>query len=169
MRFLLGHPVYKTYVRPHLEYCVQAWSPHIQKDKKCLEKVQRRATRMVKGFQKLPHETRLMKFTRSIRSFDEITRRFNRGIQDNYWKRSSKFFQLSDVTADSLGAGHPFKLFKSRCRATIRQNVFSLRVINEWNKLPQEVDAPSINAFKNRLDTAWIDIGKIWEFAADWL
>jgi len=53
--------IYKTYVRPHLEYCVQAWTPQLQKDKKCLEKVQRRATRMVKRFNKLPYETRLRK------------------------------------------------------------------------------------------------------------
>jgi len=31
--------IYKTYVRPHLEYCIQAWSPKLQKDKILLEKV----------------------------------------------------------------------------------------------------------------------------------
>ena len=41
--------IYKTYVRQYLEYCIQAWSPKLQKDKKLLEKVQRRAARMVKG------------------------------------------------------------------------------------------------------------------------
>jgi len=46
--------IYNTYVRPHLEYCEQAW-----KDKTCLEKVQRRATKMVEGLKKLPYETRL--------------------------------------------------------------------------------------------------------------
>jgi len=31
---------------------------------------------------------------------------------------------------------------------------------NEWNKLPQDVvDAPSVNAFKNRLDRHWHDMG----------
>ena len=49
--------IYNTYVRPHLEYCEQDWSPYLQKDKTCLEKVQRRATKMVKGLKKLPYET----------------------------------------------------------------------------------------------------------------
>ena len=38
--------LYKTLVRPHLEYCMSAWSPHYAKDKELLEKVQRRFTRM---------------------------------------------------------------------------------------------------------------------------
>jgi len=52
------------------------------------------------------------------------------------------------------------KLFKPRWSTTTRQNFFSRRVIDEWNKLPQEVvDAPTINAFKNRLDRRWRDMG----------
>ena len=36
--------LYETLVRPHVDYCVSAWSPHYQKDKKLLEKVQHRFT-----------------------------------------------------------------------------------------------------------------------------
>ena len=51
--------IYKAYIRSHLEYCVQVWSPHLVKDKDCLEQIQRRATKLVKGFRKLKYEDRL--------------------------------------------------------------------------------------------------------------
>ena len=51
--------IYKTYVRPHMEYCIQAWSPHLVKDIQVLESVQRIATRMVSKLKKLPYESRL--------------------------------------------------------------------------------------------------------------
>jgi len=39
--------LYKSLVRPHLEYCTAAWSPHYVKDKELLEHIQRRFTRMI--------------------------------------------------------------------------------------------------------------------------
>ena len=41
--------LYKQYVRPHLEFAVTAWSPWTEADKECLEKVQRRAVKMISG------------------------------------------------------------------------------------------------------------------------
>ena len=52
-------PLYKTIVRPHLEYCIQAWRPYRKKDIDILERVQRRATKVIKKFRNISYEMRL--------------------------------------------------------------------------------------------------------------
>ena len=51
--------LYKTLVRPHLEYCSTAWSPYYEKDKFLLERVQHRFTRKVPGLKLMSYESRL--------------------------------------------------------------------------------------------------------------
>ena len=116
---------------------------------------------MVKGLKKLPYETRLKRL-----GIYTLERRRLRGDLIETFKILTgkeridfkKFFELADAT--SWLRGHSLKLYKPKCHTTLRQNFFSIRVINEWNKLPQSViEAPSVNAFKNRLDKYWSDMG----------
>jgi len=69
---------------------------------------------------------------------------------------SAQFSEFTDTGHDLKG--HSLKLSLSRNRSRVRRMFFSQRVVADWNQLPQYVvDAPSTNAFKNRLDKHWRD------------
>jgi len=97
--------IYKTCVRPHMEYCIQAWSPHLVKDIQTLKSVQRTATRMVSMLKKLPYESRLHRLglttleRRRIRGDLIETFKILTGIEK---VDMGQFFELSD-TGYNLG------------------------------------------------------------------
>ena len=71
--------LYKSLVRPRLEYCTQAWSPYHKKDIVVLERVQKRATKMVYGYGDLNYKDRLSLL--ELPSLEERrVRGFDRGI-----------------------------------------------------------------------------------------
>jgi len=65
--------MYSTFIRPHLEYAIQVWSPYKRRDIGCLEKVQRRATKLVKGLKNCSYEVRLAKL--GLTTLEERRRR----------------------------------------------------------------------------------------------
>jgi hypothetical protein len=159
--------LYKSLVRPRLEYCVQAWSPHLRKDIDMIERVQRRATRLIEGW-----ATRLIEAgNKTYRVVDvsyedrleqtgliSLEKRRVRGDLIQVFKIMKGFDKLDyrtlfEVSTMKKTRGHSLKLVKKGSNGELRRQFFSQRVINSWNGLSQYViDAESVNCFKNRLD-----------------
>lgn len=148
--------LYKSIVRPHLEYAATIWSPMFKKDKVIIENVQRRATRLVKSIQHLSYPERL----RSL-GLPSLEYRRDRADLIQVYKilhdidkvDKDKLFTRSTYTSTR---GHSLKLFKKRFRLQIRANFFSNRVVENWNSLSEDiVNTPSLNAFKSRLNRFW--------------
>jgi hypothetical protein len=139
-------------IRPHLDYCIQAWRPHLKKDIDRLEKVQRRATKLVDGLSDVSYQSRLECLrlttlnTRFLRAdLIEVYKIFN-GLD---CIDSASLFDLSV----SSRRGHDFKIFKKGFRLDVGKFKFANRVCEEWNLLNNHiVRAESLNVFKARLD-----------------
>ena len=144
-------PLYKSLVRPHLEYCVQAWRPHLSKDIKLIENVQHRATKMIAELRGMPYEQRLI----NTRLTTLETRRLRGDLIETF--KIMKGFDKTSVsfTTNTLSKlrGHSLKLFKHRFNCNIGKFSYVNRIVDEWNNLSEDViSCNTVNAFKNKLD-----------------
>jgi len=144
----------KVFIRPHLEYAQQAWSPHLKKDIRLLESVQRRATKLLANIAPLPYEERL-KFLNLYSIEDRLKRgdmilMYRIMTEDLNISRELLFPELKNSTA----RGHHLKINHGKpSHLDVRRNFFSQRVIVPWNELPQHVaESCSIDSFKLNYD-----------------
>ena len=151
--------IYKVYVRPHLEYAVQSWSPYTKADIDVLEDVQRRAVRMTSGLTSATYEGKLAEL--NLLSLED---RRARGDMIQTWKilhghdnvKIGTWFKMSSHKSCEIGtrfSSSVYNIEPKRFNLDVRKHFFSVRVVNEWNKLPECVkSATTLNAFKNLYD-----------------
>jgi len=149
--------IYRTYVRPTLENCVQVWNPAKLEDIKCLEKVQKRALRMITDQGQMSYEEKL-----GVLHMTTLEERRARGDQIEVFKilndltnlDKNEFFDFVQDRHQIDTRNHSQNLLvPQKCRLNIRRNFFSCRVVNAWNSLPEYVrSSTSVNSFKNNYD-----------------
>ena len=144
--------LYSTLVRSNLEYAVQVWNPYQKGEKEKIEKIQRRATKMVKELKDNCYEERLHK----LNLMSTETRR-ERGDQIMCYKILNNKVTVDEhvliKATETRTRGHSMKLTKTTMASEIRLNFFSNRVVNKWKGLRQEtVTASNIESFKEAYD-----------------
>ena len=107
--------LYKTYVRPHLEYGQQACHPYLSKDIDMVEKVQRRATKLVQSIEHLSYEERMQKLNlysledRKLRADMIVVHKIVHGLID---VNMNKLFSFA---TNNVTRGHCYRLAVPKC------------------------------------------------------
>ena len=145
--------LYKSMVRPHLEYGNIIWHPLYKKQSISIERVQRRATKLLRECKNMTYLERLkylqlhsLKGRRFRGDLIETFKIFN-GFTD---LEVDKFFMqpASDRTRNSER-----KIFIQFYKNNIRRNFFSIRVAPHWNALTNTMRyTANTNVFKNLMD-----------------
>ena len=119
--------LYKSMVRPHLEYANQVWAIRLKCQIDIIENVQKRATKVILGFDNIEYEERLKKLKLHTLTY----RRLRGDLIETYKILSPKYDPdvcegFIKLRKDSITRGHlsSLKIFKHGCRLNVRKNCF---------------------------------------------
>ena len=126
--------LFKAMVRPHLEYGNVVRGPHFKLDQQAIERVEKRATKLIRNIKDLPYSERLKDLNLPSLSY----RRRRGDMLQTYKIISGKvnidkniFFQFSTTAT----RGHRYNIYKQRATKLPKIQSFSNRIVSEWNKL----------------------------------
>ena len=157
-------------VRPHLEYGATIWNPYHKQDIKRVEAVQRRATKQIPELKNKSYKDRLSELKlptlayRRMRGDMIQTYKIVTGAHDNV-VTDILTKHKQPASGSFITRGHSQKLKKPKWKNDISKNFFNRRVVDLWNKLPEEVvSAKTINTFESRLDHHWRNLDIRFDF-----
>ncbi|GAB0177807.1 hypothetical protein GRJ2_000246000 [Grus japonensis] len=122
-------PLYSALVRPHLEYCVQLWGPQYRRDMELLERVQRRATKLIRGLEHLSCEDRLREVALG-RPYSSLP------VPEGAYRKAGEGLFIRECSDRTRGNG--FKLKEGRFILDVRKKFFTMKAVRHWNRMPQD-------------------------------
>ena len=146
--------LYKSMVRPILEYANSVWHPALVRQSALIEGVQRRATFMLRSLQSKSYTERL----RSLK-LPSLKYRRLRGDMIEIYKIVHGLLNISNqsllpFSQNVSTRGHNFKIASQFCKTSFRKNTLACRSYSHWNSLSHAtVNAKNLNCFKMCIDT----------------
>ena len=121
-----------------------------------MEKVQKRATRLVHDLCNHAYENRLVELNLPSLKYQKHWGAMIMIYQLLHHKLNVNPSDLLTLNTSFITRGHNLKLYKPRTLLRVRSSFFAVRAINNWNSLsPTVINAPSVNVFKIFLDCNW--------------
>ena len=149
-------PLCSALVRPHLEHFVQMLNPQCRRDVDLLERIQRRATKMIQGMEQLSYKNKV----RELGLFSLEKRKLPGDLRvafQNYLNQGCRRKVIDTLAGSSCDRtrGNGFTLKEGRFRLDIGKKFFTIRLVRHWHRLPREVvGALPLKTPKVRLDGA---------------
>ena len=146
--------LYKSFVRPIVEYSSVVWNPYTSCNINKLERIQKRMTRMPQRIRHLPYRDRL----KSLNLLSLQSRRLRAQVilifkmfQCEPLQDLNNYFTFSSSTKTR---GHRYKINTKSAKSNYRLRFFTVSAIVTWNSLPEKaVNAPSLSVFKRELSS----------------
>ena len=146
--------LYKTYVRPHLEFSSPVWNPWLTLDVERLENVQKKALKQVNGLKETDYLTRVKEFglttLEESRTLTDLVQTYKiiNGIDDV--ERKIWFELYGDTERRVTRTSEPsLCIVASRPNLDRRKHFFSNRKVQQWNSLPENIkNARNVKQFK---------------------
>ena len=146
--------LYKCLVRPHLEYRSAAWEVKYKRDRVKIENIERRATKLLPETKDLSYSNRLRTLGLPILEYrrrTDIIEVYKIHQRIDKVDKNKLFPKIQNLQHNTRG--HNQRIFKKHCHTNVRKNTFSQRIVDDWNRLPEDlIVCKTVNSFERNLN-----------------